>query len=115
MGDRYFLAVITWYSDGTRDTNICTTAGPELTQEEKDFIVEFLNTLQEGTRMVEVLVRARNSQPRRYEKWVSNEENGPWRTQRNSFLWMGSLNPLLLEMGRANTNVQQSLLEADAA
>ena len=60
-GDRYFVAIITWYADGTRDTNVCTTAGPELPQEEKDYIVEFLNTLQEGAPMTEVLERARNA------------------------------------------------------
>ena len=71
LGDRYFLAVITWYSDGTRDTNICTTAGPELTQEEKEYIVEFLSTLQKGTPMVEVLERARSARSRTFRKGLN--------------------------------------------
>ena len=67
MGGRHFVAIVTWYADGARDTNVSTAAGPELTQEEKDYILEFQNTLQEGTPMTEVLERARNARPRRLE------------------------------------------------
>ena len=48
-GDRYFLALFTWFADGTSDTKVCTTEGAPLSQEEKDVLVEFFHTIEDNT------------------------------------------------------------------
>ena len=89
-GDRYFLADIIWNPDGTRSTHVCTTSGADLSQEAEDFVVEFLNTLQEGAPIAEVAQTARNVQPCKYEQWLQYRRMWPWTTQNNTFFWLGS-------------------------
>ena len=60
-GNRNIMAIITWYPEGNRDTYIFVTEGPELPHEEREYIRAFMNNLEEGITMVDVLERARET------------------------------------------------------
>ena len=68
-GPRYLIANIVWKTDGTNKLKIAATNGDEVPQEKKDIVIEFLEGLSEGTPMIEVAERARDTRPNRLERF----------------------------------------------
>ena len=107
-GERYFVARIEWKSDGTRGAKIASTAGEPLTQEEEDLVVEFLDTLQEGTALKEIAQRARDTHPNRLERFFQMRRMWPWRSKCNTFMWLGTLLGKLQQARGAHRPYQQA-------
>ena len=90
-GEHYLVARIEWRPNGTRGLQIAATTGEEVPQEAKDFVIEFLDGLSEGTPLIEVVQRARDIHPNRPERFFQMRRMWPWRSQCDTFWWLGTL------------------------
>ena len=90
-GEHYLVARIEWGPEGISDIQLASTAEEEVDQEEKNFVFEFLRSLEEGTPLTTVVQQATDRHPNKMEHLIKTRKMWPWRSQCDTLLWMGTL------------------------